>query len=167
MILREVLCMLSLDHEIVLLQNPAFSDTVQNSIIEYVYIASTYKEGIDTVLLVPVYVTDTKVYVLVDSEEHYIDYKFQSDAIQSVKRLLNIQFFEHKMMEFSPSTESAILSISKHTTYNDIEKIAAKYDAHVDSIINEVSNDSKFKDQAEPRSGPTFVMKLKQFFKTL
>ena len=167
MILREVLCMLSLDHEIVLLQNPAFSDTVQNSTIEYVYIASTYKEDIDIVLLVPVYVTDTKVYVLVDSEEHYIDHKFQFDVIQSVKQLLSIQFFEHKMMEFSPSSESAILSISKHTTYGDIEKIAAKYDAHVDSIINEVINDTKFKDQAEPRTGPTFVDKLKQFFKAL
>ena len=51
--------------------------------------------------------------------------------------------------------------------YDNICTIAAKYDAHVDSSINEVSNDSKFKDQAEPRSGPTFVMKLKQFFKTL
>ena len=49
----------------------------------------------------------------------------------------------------------------------DIEKIAAKYDAHVDSIINEVINDTKFKDQAEPRTGPTFVDKLKQFFKAL
>lgn len=165
MLLQNLIYVLQQDKEGLLLEGDLLSSALETYPTEYVVIPVVVKEGINSYLYVPVYVSENHFIIEIDSENNYLKYKLQDEAFQAIKKSLKISYLEIENLDFYTSPQGDKLttySITKQVSVNSIHKDWDTYSSKINKSIEDLLHQSKIESFA---TKPSLYKRIKNFFK--
>ena len=157
--------MLQQDKEGLLLEGDLLSSALETYPTEYVVISVAVKQGINSYLYVPVYVSENHFIIEIDSENNYLKYKLQDEAFQAIKKSLKISYLEIENLDFYTSPQGDKLttySITKQVSVNSIHKDWDTYSSKINKSIEDLLHQSKI---VSSSAKPSLYKRIKNFFK--
>ena len=166
MLLQNLIYILQQDKEGLLLEGDLLSSALETYPTEYVVIPVVVKEGINSYLYVPVYVSENHFIIEIDSENNYLKYKLQDEALQTIKKSLKISYLVIENLDFYTSPQGDKLttySITKQVSVNSIHKDWNAYSSKINKSIEDLLHQSKIVSSATVK--PSLYKRIKNFFK--
>ena len=156
MLLQNLIYILQQDKEGLLLEGDLLSSALETYPTEYVVISVAVKQGINSYLYVPVYVSENHFIIEIDSENNYLKYKLQDEAFQAIKKSLKIGYLVIENLDFYTSPQLTTYSITKQVSVNSIHKDWDNYSSKI------LPHQSKIESSA---AKPSLYKRIKNFFK--
>lgn len=170
MLLQNLIYILQQDKEGLLLEGDLLSSALETYPTEYVVIPVVVKEGINSYsyvpVYVPVYVSENHFIIEIDSENNYLKYKLQDEALQAIKKSLKISYLVIENLDFYTSSQGDKLttySITKQVSVNSIHKDWDIYSSKINKSIEDLLHQSKIVSSSNIK--PSLYKRIKNFFK--